>query len=949
MVHLKKILILALIFYAVSALAWDRQSISYPPQVYKGGTQNWQIQQSEKGWLYVANNNGLLEFDGYSWTLHSMKGHRVRALNLVSDKVYVGGSSEFGYFKRGPKDLFSFHSLSTSINDNWKGDIWNIFHVDNKVHMLDDYHAYVFENDKHIYTVNSKYKIDCSALIDDKIYIGTPQGVGYLDKASNQFVMCQSENGERVLDNSKIVELLPYKDKMIVATARQGIYLVGKNTCEPIRSKADNFIQQNQLFSATIRNNRLTLGSVQNGVFIIDLADPTHQEAINQDNMLKNNTVLSCFFDNNRNLWLGLDNGIAFVNMDNLINPLFSKDSAIGTGYCSASYNGVLYFGTNQGLYVQDNKQNYNLIKGGEGQIISLFNYDDKLFSCGDNGILIMDRNETYKINISGAVKLLPVKKHKNKLVVITYFGSQVIEKKNSKWQYLHTIDNSSKNSDQIDKKWANLYWQADIGDNFVKALFIDEKLEHIAIKEYSIGNHKVSSNNAISIVDDNIVVCTSDGLYRYAPHNDSMEKYAELEDLLGSRTDYQYIYIDKIKNLWFKADGSLYLFPHSNNYLNKEVYYIGLESQMVEGSENIQIQDSTQAIIGTYQGFTMIRTDKVQSTKSPSQVYINKVRTSKDDSIVAYGETKEGLNLPYELNSIGIDWGAFNIGSHDVILFSHRLIGLDDDWSIPTTKTSKEYTNLKEGHYTFEVRTIIKNKEMEVANSDYITFEILPPWYRSTLAHCVYLLIFVISLYFLYKAIIRKQEKEIEEKKKTIELQRLLLEEEKREKDQIINEMEKEKLQTDLQHKTQEVTGYILNINKKNEIFDKVKKEAELVLKAIDNKDNISKMRKRISDMIVVINNDMSHDEDFDVFKSNFDIVHSDFFKALEQKYPQLTKKDKVLCAYIKMGLLSKEIAPLLNISVRGVEINRYNLRKKMDLNRNVNLNEHIDSLSNE
>ena len=214
MVHLKKVLILSLIFYySMSVLAWDRQSISYPPLAYKGGTQNWQIEQSEKGWLYVANNNGLLEFDGYSWTLHSMKGHRVRALNLVNDKVYVGGSSEFGYFQRGSKGLFSFNSLSTSISNNWKGDIWNIFHVDNKVYILDDYHVYVYENDNYISTIDSKYKIDCSALVNDSIYIGTPKGIGYLDKTSNQFVMYQSEKGEGVLSNSKIVELLPYKDE----------------------------------------------------------------------------------------------------------------------------------------------------------------------------------------------------------------------------------------------------------------------------------------------------------------------------------------------------------------------------------------------------------------------------------------------------------------------------------------------------------------------------------------------------------------------------------------------------------------------------------------------------------------------------------------------------------------------------------------------------------------
>lgn len=941
----KNVLIFIIILYSTSAYAWDRQNVSYDPLSYQGGTQNWQIKQSEKGWIYLANNNGLLEFDGYSWTLHSMKGRIVRALNFINDKIYVGGSSEFGYFEKDTKGLFSFISLSALINDSWKGDVWNILYLDHKVYILDDYHAYVFENEKYSHTIKSDYKIDCSALINNNICIGTPGGIAYLNKSSNQFESYKSNNGENILSNSKIVELLPYKGKLIVVTARKGIYLVENNNYKPINSIANDFIEKNQLFSATIEKDILALGSVQNGLFILDFSNPTYSEIINQDNMLKNNTVLSCFFDNDKNLWLGLDNGITYINMDNLTNPLFSKESTIGTGYCSYFYNGTLYLGTNQGLYMQDPKQGYNMVKGGEGQIISLSNYDNKLFSCGDNGILVIDSHETYKIDISGAVKIVPISGYKDKLLITTYFESQIIEKKYGKWQYSHTINHSNEDRVLITKENI-LYWQADFGDNFVIASILDDKLENIFVKKYSLGNSKVNSNSAISIIDGHMIVCCTDGLYRYSETEDKLERYIELEGLLGERTDYQYIYADRMKNIWFKSDGSLYLLPYSNSYLNKHIYYVGLESQMVDGGGNIEMQDSIHAIIGTYKGFTMVRVDKMQQIKDPSQVYIHKIRTSKDNNIVSYGEASSNLVLPYELNSISIDWGAFNMSNHDIILFSYRLKGLDDEWSIPSAKNTKEYTNLEEGSYSFEVRTIVKNKEMKVANSDTITFKILPPWYRSIWAYCIYLILFGVVLYLIYRAIIRKQEREIKEKKKTIELQRLSLEKETRAKNQVIHELEKEKLQSDLQYKTQELTGYILNICQKNETFDKIRKEAELILRAIENKENPIKLRKRVSDLIVMVNNDIQHDENFDIFKSNFDIVHKNFFKILEKKFPQLTKKDKILCAYIKMDLLSKEIAPLLNISVRGVEINRYNLRKKMGLDRSINLYEYINNL---
>lgn len=78
--------------------------------------------------------------------------------------------------------------------------------------------------------------------------------------------------------------------------------------------------------------------------------------------------------------------------------------------------------------------------------------------------------------------------------------------------------------------------------------------------------------------------------------------------------------------------------------------------------------------------------------------------------------------------------------------------------------------------------------------------------------------------------------------------------------------------------------------------------------------------------------------------FEQNFDQVYVDFLKRLEETFPQLTSTDKKICAYLKMGLSSKEIAPLLNITIRSVEMNRYRVRKKMGLGREENLSDYLD-----
>lgn len=104
--------------------------------------------------------------------------------------------------------------------------------------------------------------------------------------------------------------------------------------------------------------------------------------------------------------------------------------------------------------------------------------------------------------------------------------------------------------------------------------------------------------------------------------------------------------------------------------------------------------------------------------------------------------------------------------------------------------------------------------------------------------------------------------------------------------------------------------------------------------------------VRRGMLRLINQIDTNIEHDSDLDNFQSSFDAVHNDFLKKLGDTYPQLTHKDKMLCAYIKMNLMSKEIAPLLNISVRGVEISRYRLRKKLGLDEKDNLAEFLQKI---
>ena len=119
---------------------------------------------------------------------------------------------------------------------------------------------------------------------------------------------------------------------------------------------------------------------------------------------------------------------------------------------------------------------------------------------------------------------------------------------------------------------------------------------------------------------------------------------------------------------------------------------------------------------------------------------------------------------------------------------------------------------------------------------------------------------------------------------------------------------------------------------NKKNEFLNSIKKELQSA------EDNTS-----IKQVIKIIDRNLNNTDDWNVFEEAFNNADKDFLKKVKSIHPALTSNDLRLCAYLRLNLSSKEIAPLLNISARSVEVKRYRLRKKMDLAHESNLTDYI------
>jgi DNA-binding NarL/FixJ family response regulator len=274
---------------------------------------------------------------------------------------------------------------------------------------------------------------------------------------------------------------------------------------------------------------------------------------------------------------------------------------------------------------------------------------------------------------------------------------------------------------------------------------------------------------------------------------------------------------------------------------------------------------------------------------------------------------------------------------------YLYRLDGpVSEKWATGGTDFSKEYTSLPEGHYTFHVCAISGDNERV---EDSISFDILPPWYRTWWSYIIYLLIAALIVWYTYMRIIGIHRQILLQKELELRCQKLELQKDNEQKSETISMLRDEKLQTELRFKSEELLSATLNVMRKNEMLQSIEKEVNGVIHSIDNED-LTKIRRKMVCLKGLINNNMAHDGDLQTFQDSFDFIHHNFFKILSTMFPTLTKREKMLCAYIKMNLSTKEIAPLLNISPRGVEISRFRLRKKLNLNDGENLAVFLQSI---
>ena len=907
--------------------------VQYKSEILFAGHQNWMISQDDKGTIYAANNKGLLRFTGTEWELLTSPNQSIiRSVKVIDDKVCMGSYMDFGYWERAANGSLNYISLVKELDIELLEDeqFWNIIDYGKKIIFQSLNRLIIIDignkTFQYVYTENTLLK---SFKVGDKIYF-QESGKGLFEVIGGEAF---SVSNDKVLRSNVIIGLFKVEGKLLILTDQSGFFFLEKNRLLKWKIEAEEYFKGYKLYnSLRLSDGTFALGSISRGLFWID-AEGKFLMGLNKAGGISNNTILTLFEDDRQNIWLGLDNGIDCINLNSPFLEYNDKIGKIGAVYASAKNGNYFYLGTNHGLFYRsiDKIDDFNLVPGTEGQVWRLVMLDGDLFCGHDLGTFLVRGSKAIKISdVQGTWTFKRHPKEDNVLLQGNYNGIHVLQKIKDQWIYknkLKGFDISSRFFEVVNDSMIL------VGHEYkgVFKLRINEKFNQVIETQMESSVEK-GINASLAKFDNEIFYFNPKGIYRYS---DSQSKFIR-DSLLSEEIKPNDYLTGKMIN---DQNGRLWMFSKNRiHFLRRDVFseQLKFESIFFEnntrknvlGFEHMSRHDDSKYLIASGIGYLLVDVDKVKNIQP--KIAIDKIVVKDNLQNLSQIPLINNTEIDFEKNNIQFYFTATSYQKYQQVKYQYRLEGYDLLWSSWTDDSDVSYSNLSSGSYRFMVRSKIGD-QVSAQTREY-TFKITPPWHRSRTMYAVYIAFGLLILLFVNRLYDRYYERE---RKKLIRRNQRKLQINELANQRKLMKIRNEQLQNDIESKNREIAIATMSTVKRNEFLNRIKKE----LKALDPHPKIDMLTK-------MINKNIKGNEDWEFFEKAFNNADKDFLKKVKESHPSLTHNDLRLCAFLRLNLLSKEIAPLLNISVRSVEIKRYRLRKKLNLSRERSIVDYLMNL---
>jgi len=903
------------------------------------GNQNWCGTQGPNGKMYFANNMGVLIFDGNRWRLEKIPSNAlVRSVFYDGDRLYIGSYEEFGYFIYDDYGYLHYHSLSKDLKSisGSHNEIWNIVKVGNLIYFQAFFKYYVYDG--------------------KKVYEGK-QNIQplYFHNIHNTLYTQNTEDGYYRLDNNKLIPILtaeamqgdriaaaiPLKgNKAILCGEKNGLYLMTGNKAVPFHTEIDDELRASGINRATITQDSLMIvGTILNGIYALDLQGKVKWH-YNIESGLINESVLGLYCDRDNNIWAMLDNGIALIHSGAPFRIMIPErgEKQIGMIY-DIEYNAnSLLMASNQGVF------RYNIGNGSiqmlpefRGQNWHITTIDGQTFIGNNSRPYILTQNDKAAAvpgTSSSSTRLVHCNIHgQDILLESSYSVLRIYKKRNGKWEMNNEVKNFYAPIRHIEVDQSGTIWAS----NMIYGIYrieLDDNLQKVKSSQYFKQlDDSICSIDHIMKIRGRIVFSDNERLYTYDDITQKIIPYDLLNSALPSPKNIHSATRVTNDSFWLSGKDGYTLLKYENDKFIVQ-QYIPLSLFSMQNNENndmICVHDSV-AYFNMNNAVAEYRMDNGNRSNwvIPNLIF-SKVSFTTKDGVITKLPVNGSKQQPTVTNGNVEFVLSFPNYNKELVLFKFHLTGETD---IYTAKNTPEitYSDLDFGTYQLEV-TACNSREEIIGKTTYY-FTVPRPFYISTLAIILYIVILATAVFFFSKW---RTEKALTKKKKEYEAERNIQNIKMLEQEKLIAEQQQQILKTELSTKSKELASMALDVYSKEKVIESLK-DSMLTQKA---KGGIS--QKDMDVLLKKIESNVSNLEFWNIYQKNFDLIHDHFFRNLRDRYPALTASDLKFCALLRLNLSTKDIAKFTNLTIRGVEAARYRLRKKFGLNEKDSLIEFL------
>jgi signal transduction histidine kinase/ligand-binding sensor domain-containing protein len=731
----------------------------YSPADYKGDTQNWAILQDINGLVYFGNNSGLLEFDGVRWKLtHTPNKSLVRSLAMDSEgKIYVGAQNEFGYLvvnQKGEKEYKSLVELIPDEIKNFEG-VPNIFCMEQGVlfHTLKG--IYILDKQNKIQHIRPQKSFQIGYWVNGQFYTNE-EGVGLveLETEEGNFHLKEVSSGE-YFAQKRLEVVLPISPDSVLLKAENESFklLINEKILTDWKTPFDDFYQKNKVYSSTYWDSPdgqryFFLGTLESGLIIFDKQGKMIQH-LHKGNGLRSNTIWAIETDNLGNLWLGLDDGVAYIALQ---SP-FTSFVLNGLVLTSRVFEGSLYVGTTQGIFYKkwngyenplDAQNQFQFIEGTEEQAWHLQEINGSLICAHIKGIFEVKGNKAKPIVEGYFWKIAPVWQHPHTLIAGSYHdGLMVIEQKKGVWKLKNRLP-FTESARYLETDAQGNVWISHPFKGIYK-LRLNEELDSIISNKYYTTKEGLPSNNYnfVYSVGDNVMFSTEKGMYRYDDKKDMFVMDNQLNKLMQTDELVRRFSVSNENQIWYSTKKHIGAFIYNQNqeYQTWQTPFTTFGNQVVY---HLSPLDDENVLIGLPHGLIHFNPAMGKNyflgAASTFKALIRSVVSVSGEAVIKGGSDENFYTsnpLPYEFNHLKFNFASNWQESPAQNLYSCYLDGYDKTYSDWGNFSEKEYTNLPEGDYVFRVRS--QNIHGNVSQEASFKFSIEPPFYRTWIAYCLY------------------------------------------------------------------------------------------------------------------------------------------------------------------------------------------------------------------